>query len=735
MKNCVMFVFVFVLSISFISMAQDSTNNSESILYVATDGNNSWSGTLPKPNEDKTDGPLASIQGALEKIKNIRTSNDGEKTIHVFLRNGVYSINEPIVIPSECSGKKDAPTIFENYQGEKPIISGGKKVSGWQKEEKWYVADIDDVRAGKLSFDSLWVNGERRQPARIPDNTHPFGDYPTKQELFTAKKYEYIPETENQQGTLKVFYDEKDQISNWESLTNSYCVLFCKWAVPLLPVRSVNTEEKCLYLNVPEKFWFGVTYTEGQKFYIEHIFEGLNNQGEWYLNRKEGKLYYIPCQGEDLSTAEVIIPVVEQLLLLEGKPLENKFVENIIFKGIEFAYTNFSIGERGHSDPQAEVSVSGAIQGTGARNCVFEKCTVQHVSNYAFWWRSGSQNNTIKQCHLYDMGAGGVKIGETGNAETDGTPGSEMVDEKKLYLYKELAQTGCGNNVVENCFIHEGGRFLRAGIGIWIGRSSYNRASNNEVSDFRYSGFSVGWCWGYDPSSAHHNIIENNHIHDIGKAQLADMGGIYTLGMSPGTVLRNNHIHDIMCDPDQYGGWGLYTDEGSSFIALENNIVHHTLTGNFHQHYGRENKVMNNIFALSAREQIVRSREEDHISFIFEKNIVYYDNDQLLGSNWTNKMWKMDKNCYWNAAGKEILFKGKTFKQWQEDGFDINSIIADPLFENPKKGDFRLKENSPVFSLGFQPIDSSKIGLYGEADWVKLPERYKRIPCPISASE
>ncbi len=155
MKNCVMFVFVFVLSISFISMAQDSTNNSESILYVATDGNNSWSGTLPKPNEDKTDGPLASIQGALEKIKNIRTSNDGEKTIHVFLRNGVYSINEPIVIPPECSGKKDAPTIFENYQGEKPIISGGKKVSGWQKEEKWYVADIDDVRAGKLSFDSL----------------------------------------------------------------------------------------------------------------------------------------------------------------------------------------------------------------------------------------------------------------------------------------------------------------------------------------------------------------------------------------------------------------------------------------------------------------------------------------------------------------------------------------------------------------------------------------------------
>ncbi|MGC9054820.1 MAG: right-handed parallel beta-helix repeat-containing protein, partial [Candidatus Hydrogenedens sp.] len=311
--------------------------------------------------------------------------------------------------------------------------------------------------------------------------------------------------------------------------------------------------------------------------------------------------------------------------------------------------------------------------------------------------------------------------------------GPSTVEEKNLYMYKELGATGCGYNTVENCFIHEGGRFLRAGIGIWIGRSSYNRVAHNEICDFRYSGVSVGWCWGYNPSSAHHNIVEYNHIHNIGKAQLADMGGIYTLGVSPGTELKNNHIHDIMCDPEQYGGWGLYTDEGSSYIVLENNIVHHTLTGNFHQHYGRENRVINNIFALSAREQIIRSREEDHISFIFERNIVYYNNDQLLGSNWTNKKWQMDKNCYWNASGKDVMFKNKTFKQWQEDGFDVNSIIADPLFENPDKCNFRLKEDSPAFRIGFQPIDASKIGLFGDEEWVKLPEKYKRIPCPISS--
>ncbi len=721
-------VFCFALLFAVTIFAQDSN---EILIYVSPDGNDEWSGTIGEPNENKTEGPIATIQKALDKVKEIRSSEMGEKTIKIILRDGVYLINKPIVITTEHSGKENAPTVFENYPNEKPVISGGIRIKSWEKEEKGYTADVKDLLGKNITFNSLWVNGERRQPARIPDSTHPFGDYPSKQEFFTAKKYEYIPETENQPGTLKVFYDENDPIQNWNSITNSYCVLFCKWAVPLLPIRSIDTKERCLYLNVPKNFWFGVIFAERQRFYIEHLFEGLNKPGEWYLDRKEGKLYYIPLPDEDMNSAEVIVPIVEQLLLLEGKPTEGKYVGHVAFRGIRFVYTNFPIGERGQSDPQAEVSVSGAIQGTGARHCIFEKCTIQHVSNYALWWRSGSQNNIVRQCHLYDIGAGGVKIGETANAETDETPGPTTVDEKNLYLYKELGPTGCGYNTIENCFIHEGGRFLRAGIGVWIGRSSYNRVAYNEICDFRYSGISVGWCWGYDPSSAHHNIVEYNHIHNIGKAQLADMGAIYTLGVSPGTVLRNNHIHDIMCDPDQYGGWGLYTDEGSSYIVLENNIVHHTLTGNFHQHYGRENRVVNNIFALSAREQIIRSREEDHISFIFERNIVYYDNDQLLGSNWNNKKWQMDRNCYWNASGKDVLFKNKTLKQWQKDGFDVNSIIADPLFENPNKGDFRLKEGSPVHEIGFQPIDISKIGLYGEEEWVKLPEKYNRIPCPI----
>jgi len=202
---------------------------------------------------------------------------------------------------------------------------------------------------------------------------------------------------------------------------------------------------------------------------------------------------------------------------------------------------------------------------------------------------------------------------------------------------------------------------------------------------------------------------------------LSDMGGIYTLGISPGTVIRNNIFHDIRSYA--YGGWGLYTDEGSSGIVLENNIVYNTKTGSFHQHYGRENIVRNNVLAFSNEGQIQRTREEDHLSFTFERNIVYFNNGRLLSSNWKNGRYVMNHNVYWDTSSPEIAFAGMTFAQWQAKGFDKNSVIADPLFIDPLRFDFRLKPDSPAFKVGFQPIDASKIGLYGDPEWVALPRR------------
>jgi hypothetical protein len=79
----------------------------------------------------------------------------------------------------------------------------------------------------------------------------------------------------------------------------------------------------------------------------------------------------------------------------------------------------------------------------------------------------------------------------------------------------------------------------------------------------------------------------------------------------------------------------------------------------------------------------------------------------------------MDKNCYWNAAGKEIKPAGMSLDQWQELGRDKNSIIANPLFTDPDKFDFTLSPDSPALKLGFKPFDYTKAGVYGDPAWIK----------------
>jgi len=255
-------------------------------------------------------------------------------------------------------------------------------------------------------------------------------------------------------------------------------------------------------------------------------------------------------------------------------------------------------------------------------------------------------------------------------------------------------------------------------------RTSYNHVTQNDICDFYYTGVSVGWSWGYAATSAHDNAIEYNHIHDIGKADLSDMGGIYCLGDSPGTTLRHNHIHDIYSY--SYGGWGLYTDEGSTGILLESNIVHDTKSGGFFQHYGRDNIVRNNIFAWAMTGQIGRGRQEEHQSFDFRRNIVLTDNGEALNRAWDNGNYTIDENVYWDTSDRELYFAGMPFADWQALGRDEDSVIEDPRFVDAEGRDFTLRDDSPALAMGFEPIDVSEIGLYGDAEWVTRPTKIVR---------
>ena len=161
------------------------------------------------------------------------------------------------------------------------------------------------------------------------------------------------------------------------------------------------------------------------------------------------------------------------------------------------------------------------------------------------------------------------------------------------------------------------------------------------------------------------------------------MGGVYTLGNHEGTVIRGNLFHDVA--GLKYGGWGIYFDEGTTHILAENNLVYRTTHGGFHQHYGKENTFRNNIFAFGRDAQIQRTRVENHQSFRFERNIVYWEQGPLFAGDWSKPQVEFDGNTYWRVEAGDIRFGSLTWAEWQKAGMDRALEDRRPAFRQSRR--------------------------------------------------
>ncbi len=667
------------------------------VFFVATNGNDAWSGRLAAANHGGTDGPFATLPRALAATREYQ-AGQGSGQPNVVLRGGTHFLKDPLVLTPA-----DSQLNLVAYAGEQPVLSGGRRITGWRQTtangRTVWAADIPEARDGKWSFRELWVNGRRAVRARLPNRGY----------LEVAELPDKTPNWSD--GHSRFRYREGD-LKAWPSLTNADVMVMTRWVESRLPVVSVDEKERLVMFAKRSVFQLGA----GDLYYVEGALELLDAPGEWYLDPTSGTLYYAPLPGETPERAEVIAPVLRFIVRLEGQPQAEKFIERVIFRGLTFAHAEWDFPR----DPevakrsamvwpapsteiggfaQAAIGVTGAVWGEGVRNSTFEQCKFLHLGAYGLELGRGCQGNLISRCEFADLGAGGIKIGETRIRDNPA----------------ELAR----DNEVSDCYLHHGGRTFHSAIGIWIGQSANNRILHNEIHDFYYTGISIGWTWGYDPrAQATNNLVAFNHVHHIGVMSdgdgpiLSDMGGIYTLSMQPGTRIVNNLWHDVA--GFRYGGWGIYTDEGSSSILIESNVVYRTTHGGFHQHYGATNIVRNNVFAFARDHQLQRSREEAHISFSFSNNIVLFDQGVLLGSTWKNDNFILDRNVYWDTrlADKpaEMKFAGVALEQWRARGHDKNSLIADPQFVAREKDDFRLKPDAPALKLGFRPIDVSRVG-------------------------
>jgi hypothetical protein len=651
-------------------------------LYVAPDGNDSWPGTLAQPK--------ATVTGARDAVR----AMDRTEPLTVVVRGGTYRVSEPIQFSPEDSGTAGAPISYEAYPGEAPVISGGRPITGWQEDGGLWMVDLKAAWGETYApFSALWVDGVFRHVARTPNEGF----------LHTAGKADKTtdPETGEEVDRGKTAFKFKPRdIQRWENLEDAYLVVYHSWDVSYNRVRAIEDDTNTVVVE-PGTHWNFENWGPDQRYFVANVREALDAPGEWYLDRNTGVLTYWPMPGEDPTTTEVIAPFAKHLLLLHGDLENGRFVEHLTFKGLSFQHAEYTMPVGGIKDLQAAWHLPGAVEATGARHCTFDSCEITRVSTYGMWLHAGSQDNVVTRCHIHNLGGGGIRLGEGASPKTE---------------YEVAAR-----NTIDNNWIHDGGKEYPSAVGVWIARTNHNKVTHNEISDFFYTGVSVGWQWGYAPTTAHHNEIAYNHIHHLGKYVLSDMGGIYTLGIAPGTKLHHNKIHDVYSF--YYGGWGIYPDEGSSDLLIENNVVYNTKTGGFHQHYGKHNLVRNNIFAFATEYQVLRTRNEEHTTFFFEQNIVYSDNGKILGSNWTNGNFHMDHNCYWDTSTQNLTMSKQSWADWQAAGHDQHSIVADPGFVDAEGRDFTLKEDSPALALGFKPIDLSPTGLYGDPEWVAGPKR------------
>lgn len=650
--------------------------NAATIYLSQETGKDDYTGFKSVP-DTQGNGPIKSIQRLEEMLNTMRACGVLQPiTVKVI---GDYYLTKPIQL-----GYNLAPGIFanshpmknvtfESYGDQRARLIGGKKLTGFKKDrfngQNCLSLYIPEVKDGRWHFTDLYVNGKRALLARYP-----------KEGTLKAQTTEF-PESERYlfDGS-KWFNVFPEDLQNVDGVDNAIVSFYHYWIDEHSPVQSYDKQTGRLEMAYRSRFNLTVEYEPGRSsdlhYYLENIPQAFSAANEWYLDVPNGMLYYIP---EDPTAApddfEFFAPVLARLVEVKGNP-QNK-AGGIRFRNLDFICSrgdyastkNTSMQEQGESygsDAQAVHAAPGAIYFEQAEDCGIFDCGISCMGIHGVEINYGCNAIRIENTRLTQLGGGGIKVYGR-SAEED--------------LTMETSNCVIRGNTISHC-----GKRYAAACGILINHSAHNEISDNEICYLDYTGISAGWVWGYKPSTTYGNIIRNNHIHHIGMGKLSDMGGIYLLGYQNGTVVEGNHIHDV--NSAHYGGWGIYTDEGSSYITVEKNIVYNCKSNCYHQHYGSYNTVRDNVFAYSGEALVRISRRETHLGLLIENNTFisngsemysYSNNVAPCGAIQTNN------NRYWDETREEpILFKGEKevmLDEWQKVyGMDEGSRVEDTKF-------------------------------------------------------
>jgi len=671
--------------------------------FVSPRGKDTWSGRLADPGKD--DGPFATAARARDAVRALLKAQKEPRPLRVILRGGTYSLDSPLEFGPEDSGTEQAPVVYAAAAGEKVVLSGGRRIEngrwGEANGRKAWVVDIAEVKAGKWRFRQLFVNGERRPRTRLPKQ----GEY--RIESLPGYTGDFL-----RSPTRQFVYAPGNIEPTWRNPKDVEVVGITRWLDNRLPIESIDGSTRTVTFDRASLFALVSSATSGDGtarpsvYWVENVFEALDTPGQWYLDRPGGVLYYLPRPGEEMPSAEIVAPRLTQVVRVVGRA--GAPVHDLRFEGLVFAHTEWQPPADYASSLQAGIEVPGALLFDYAERCAVIGGGIEHIDNYGVEVNVGCADIEIARNRITDIGAGGIRIGHFFSWETDG---SGRLTERGIQRKADMPQgphsqrITVADNEIAHC-----GRFTPEAVGVFVGDNANNKIIHNHIHDLFWCGISVGSVQDFGPGQARDNVIEYNHIHDIGQGMLSDLAGIYTCS-SPSSRIAYNVVHDVA--RRDYGGWGIYPDQGSHDLLIQKNLVYRCQDGALFAHHNHDITAENNIFAFNRGAQIERGGIGG-FELTCRRNLIYYRQGQAIGNygsgRWGRDTCVFDRNLYWNASGKPVLFANKSFAEWQAAGQDKESLIADPLFVDPAHDDFTLRPGSPAAQIGFEPWDMSVVG-------------------------
>ena len=537
---CLLFLFAFETGAAPRSTAE---------FYVSVNGNDQNPGTKQ--------APFATLERAREAIRNLKKETGlPQGGVRVILTPGTYHRTTTFCLGAEDGGSETSPIVYTGLNKDSVRFVGGDLLDAWQpvsdpavKErldpqirDSVYECDLSKLGitdwgvVATAQTDTkradLLCNGKYMSLARYPDAGEwlKIADVP----MNGPKKYFYDGITHYGR-----FVYDGDRPSRWKDYSDIWMQGYWvhDWRDGIHRVARIDTVKHEIF---PEPPYHVYGYRTGQRYFFMNVLEELTVPGEWYLDRKEGKLYfYPPCPIEE---AEIILPE------LSVPMIEIDSAAYVAIEGITM-----------------QASRHGGVVIRGGHHNEVRGCAILNMAHLGIDVEGGT-NHGVQSCDLYELAQGAIKM--TGGDRKTLTPSGHYIDNTEIYHNGQIFQTQTPAIEMQ-------------GVGI--------RVSHLFLHDTPHTGI---FYYGND------HLFEYCEFTRIAQ-QTGDVGCIYAMAdwTFQGNVIRYNYFHDIH-SPGHFGSFAIYPDLPNGGMHVYGNIFYN-IDWVFHTNSGRGMLVENNLILKS----------------------------------------------------------------------------------------------------------------------------------------